>query len=97
MTALEIQKDGRYLLKGELKFDNVVGLLQQGLAIIKAQEESVFDLSAVTYTNSAGLALLMAWFRTAKRLNKRLNFTALPAQLLTLIKVTDLQTILPLR
>lgn len=97
MTALEIQKDGRYLLKGEVKFDNVVDLLQQGLAIIKAHEESVFDLSAVTYTNSVGLALLMAWFRAAKRLNKRLNFTAIPAQLLTLIKVTDLQTILPLR
>lgn len=97
MTALEIQKDGRYLLKGELNFNNVVGFLQQGLAIIKAHEESVFDLSTVTYTNSAGLALLIAWFRAAKRLNKRLSFTAIPAQLLALVKVSDLQAILPLR
>jgi phospholipid transport system transporter-binding protein len=98
MTVLEQQSDGRMLLTGELSFTTVLTLLQQGLNYLKShQQDCIFDLSAVSYSNSAGLALLMAWFRAAQQQQKRLTFVALPQQLMAMVKVTDLQEILPLQ
>jgi len=89
------QGDGRWLLSGELGFATVPGLLAgPGRGLAAAATE--VDLAGVTRADSAGLALLVAWTRTSTRAGRTIRFTHVPAQLLSIARVSGLEEILPL-
>jgi len=54
------------------------------------------DLSAVTHSDSAGLALLVEWLRQARRGNLALRFSHVPQQMRDIAHVTSLEHILAL-
>ncbi len=84
-------------LEGELSFATVPGLEQRGAEMLRrCADEVVVDLAGVRRADSAGLALLVAWLRHARRQGRRLRFRRMPAQMRAMARVSDLEGVLPL-
>ena len=94
---LDEQSEGRYALSGELSFASVPELWRQvtGTLAVEAGELTV-DLSQVSRSDSAGLALLVEWMRAAEAGGKTIAFHNIPAQMLTMARVSGLDELLPL-
>ncbi len=85
------------VLEGELTFETVPDLLEcEGQLFGKGDETVRIDLSRIRRSDSAGLALLVAWTRAARRHGCRLRFVAVPAQLLAMARVSGLAPLLGL-
>ena len=87
--------DGSFRIAGSLVFATVRDVLRRSLPILAAESELAIDLSAVTSADSAGLALLIEWFRVAELAKKKLRLIGAPAQLRALAKISELETVLP--
>ncbi len=72
--------------------DNVVGLLEQGLAAIRAGDVAV-DLSSVNECNTASVAMLLAWQREAQARGVRLQLTGVPANLGSLAQLYGVEAL----
>jgi len=79
---------------GELSFATVKDVLLQSKDVFKPAEVLTIDLSAVTRSDSAGVALLVDWMRTAKKLNKKIVFHHIPAQMLAIAGASGLDELL---
>jgi len=87
-----------YQLTGSLSFNQVspvVNLLDNAIASANNSDVSV-DLSGITHSDSAGLALLIEWLRRAKQQSVRLVFLNLPDQLHEIARISALLPILSL-
>ena len=84
---------------GELNFATVPALLEQGNALLAARAGArvSLDLRAVTRGDSAGLALLIEWMRTARRHGSAIEFRNIPPQMLAIARVSGLDGVLPHR
>ena len=82
---LRIDEDGTVRVSGPLTFDTVEEVRAAARARMgpeRWREESLtFDLGGVEEADSAGLALLVAWQRTARREGGRIHFRGTPAVL----------------
>ncbi len=58
--------------------DNAGGLLERGVAAIRAGDTTI-DLASVTAVDSAAVALLLAWQRTATADGKKVSFVGVPS------------------
>ena len=70
--------------------DNVVEWLEKGLAAIRGGD-TVFDLSAVRDCNSAAVAMVLAWQREAHARSASLRIDGVPANLVSLAKLYDVE------
>lgn len=97
IPSLKFKKD-HYVLSGSLNTHTVPGLWQLSQDILKNDKTSsiIFNLEDVTQSDSSGVALLIAWTRMLKLREQRIRFVALPAQMLAIIQVSDLEDILPI-
>jgi phospholipid transport system transporter-binding protein len=87
-----------YDISGELDMQTVPGLLQAVEGILsQAEGDLYFDLQGVTRSDSAGLALLVEWLQRAGQAQRRIAFRNLPAQMLTISRVSGLERLLPLQ
>lgn len=88
---------GGSLLKvhGALSFDSVPFLLNQGIACVEKSSDMTVDLSGVTTCDSAGLALLISWFRVSMRKKTLICFLHVPKKMGQLGSVSGLDDILP--
>lgn len=79
-------------LSGALDFSNVAALQKQGETWIthEAPARCRLDLSAVDYSNSAGIALILAWLRAATTANKKLQIEHIPANLTAIFRLSGL-------
>lgn len=94
---IEPQQKGRFRIVGELTFNTVPEVAKKGLALFDgAGTDLCIDLRGVSRTDSAGLALLIAWLRYAKKENKTLQFLNIPTQMLAIARISSLDQILPL-
>lgn len=75
---------------GQLTFATVVNLFQQYQANITQHSLKILDLSEVSHTDSAGLALLIE----LRRQHPTAIFRHLPPQMITLATVSGVQNIL---
>ena len=84
-------------LTGVLGFVSVGELEPVGMRWLQEQASAVcaVDLGAVSYSSSAGLALLLAWLRAATQLGKTLHIKNMPADMAALAKVGGLAELLP--
>jgi phospholipid transport system transporter-binding protein len=87
--------DGNYRVAGDLVFATVRDLLTESAPIFIAESKLSIDLSAVSSADSAGLALLIEWYRMASRAKKPVKFVAVPAQLHALAKISEIDGLLP--
>lgn len=88
---------GHFQLAGDLSFATVPQVYLEADTLFGSPEAAlVLDLSRVKRTDSAGLALLVAWLRQARRQHKDLHFRAIPEQLLAIAKASGVEAVLPL-
>ncbi len=80
--------EGTIKVHGPLTFATVPGLFMESNSIIKSASETItIDLHDVSRADSAGLALLVEWLRTA---GAHARFVNVPTQLRRLIDVSGL-------
>jgi phospholipid transport system transporter-binding protein len=94
MTTLQAQPDGHAALSGPLNFDTVGALLDQGNALIGEGRVTQIDLSGVTASDSAGLALMIEWLSVARAAGKQLRFEHIPLQLQQLARLSEVEELL---
>jgi phospholipid transport system transporter-binding protein len=87
---------GCYRVDGKLVFTTVGELLAASTAQFSNELPREIDLSGVTSSDSAGLALLIEWMGLAHRRGSTVQFTGTPAQLNALAKISDLDKVLSL-
>jgi len=84
-------------LSGELDAAHVRQRLHQSTDWFAGDSDDIdIDLSAITRTDSAGLALLLDWLRRARAAQIELTFRDAPPQMRALIDFCALHDILPL-
>lgn len=87
---------GVYTVRGEMVFDTVSALLEQGRAMFGAGGPALrLDLREVVRADSAGLALLLEWLKAARRGGQDIVFLNVPAQMLAMANISDLDQVLP--
>lgn len=95
-ALLESTDEGLRLV-GELTQETVPGLWAQSTSRFKeGQGGCRVDLSAVTRTDSAGVALLVAWMGLCGGRDGGLRFVAVPERMWNLIRLSDLDEVMPL-
>ena len=94
-ARLQVRED-TLALCGEISFDTVSHLIDEGHAAIDAftVQKALLDLSAVTKTDSAGLALVVDWIRTAKQRGVDLRIVGASSQLADIARVSGLEDFL---
>lgn len=95
--SLHFKKD-HYVLSGALNTYTVPSIWQRSQNILINDKASLvlFNLEQVTQSDSSGVALLIAWTRMLKHREQKIRFAALPTQMLAIIRVSDLEKILPI-
>jgi phospholipid transport system transporter-binding protein len=88
--------DGSWLLQGELGFASVPSVLQHAGVNMLGRDQITVDLTGVTRSDSAGLALLVEWLRESELAGNTIKFVNVPAQLLSIARVCGLEDILSL-
>jgi len=78
--------DGVITISGRLDFSTatqVMGAVNEHMAAIPSTQSDaqVIDLSAVTHSNSAGLALMIEWLAEAHRTGRNVRFENIPNSL----------------
>ena len=87
--------DNKLVLSGILDYESVLEVDKQVQEWLKkpSPAQSVLDMSGVSYSSSAGIALLLGWLRVAKQQHKVLQIFHLPSDMLALAKVDGLEAI----
>lgn len=78
-------------LAGPLTFDSVPSIYAASRTWFAGAQAITIDLADAGAADSAGLALLIEWMRTARKAGTRLRFANIPAQMQDLIRVNGLQ------
>jgi phospholipid transport system transporter-binding protein len=84
----------RSRVTGTLGFTTVAPLLPVGAAAIEQGGAAVIDLSAVTSSDSSGLALLIEWLSVARGAGRTLRYENIPTQLHQLARLSEVDALL---
>jgi len=82
------QGGGHFFIDGDLTFSTIDKQTVKSFSFLKSAKDITIDLSHVTCTDSAGLALMIEWIKYAHDNNTHLHFKKIPEQLLTLAKLS---------
>jgi len=82
---------------GELTFATVNDVLPEAEKIFESTTNLDIDLSDVTRSDSAGLALLVHWIRAAKNKKKTIVFHNIPSQMRAIADASSLNELLPVQ
>lgn len=100
MTTTSIKQDsnGMLLPSGKLTFVTVASLWASSKPLLQAATSPIqLNLKSVTQSDSAGVALLIAWVRCARQQSKEIHLMNLPEQMRAIIKVSGLSHLLPIQ
>ena len=85
---------GRFALSGELSFDTAAAALERGRSLFSRQNHISLDLTGVTRTDSAGLALLLEWVNWARNNERHIEFCNIPAQIMSIAQISEMEHML---
>jgi len=87
---------GRVVVTGELTFATARAARQVGTLVLEGSRAAsiVVDCAGVTRADSAGLAVLLDWLAWAKRKSKPVKFENLPASLVAIAKISEVDGLL---
>lgn len=91
---LENLGDGKFALSGHMVFDTAGQILYDSEPMFEEHTRLEVDLSGVTYTDSAGLALLLEWITWANHTVREIRFVGMPAKIDAIAKVTEVDDLL---
>jgi phospholipid transport system transporter-binding protein len=92
-SGFESHGGGRYSVSGELGFGTVPAIYEASRGGLDESDALHIDLGNVTDVDSAGLALLIEWIRSARTRGKRLVFLNLPEKLLALARMSEIDSL----
>lgn len=90
MSQLNIIKQGprHFIIDGDLTFATIDKQTLKSFSFLKSASEVTVDLSGVSNTDSAGLALMIEWIKYSRHNRTQLSFKNIPEQLLNLAKLS---------
>ncbi|MDP1773150.1 MAG: STAS domain-containing protein [Methylobacter sp.] len=90
MSRLSIIKEsnGHFVVDGDLTFATIDKQTLKSFSFLKAAKEITIDLSRVSSTDSAGLALMIEWIKYSRQNRTQIAFKNIPEQLLNLAKLS---------
>lgn len=90
MSRLNIirESNGRFVIDGDLTFATIDKQTLKSFSFLKAAKEVTIDLSRVSNTDSAGLALMIEWIKYSRHNRTQIAFKNIPEQLLNLAKLS---------
>ena len=96
MPAFSIKRTApdRLEAEGAICFEGATRALHAGLALIGRGEDTTIDLARVIEADSAGLAVLVEWLARARKLGTVLHYANIPAQILAIAKISELDELL---
>lgn len=86
--------EDRFVVTGALSFETVPTVWEQSRSALEGAAGPVIDLGGVTEIDSAGLALVIEWLRTARTTGRRLIFTGVPDKLHALARISEVEAFL---
>ena len=85
---------GRFALDGEMTFATAEQILRISEAHFEQYTRIEVDFSAITDSDSAGLALLLEWITWANHTVREIRFTSLPERVIAIAKTTEVDNLL---
>jgi len=82
------ESNGHFVIDGDLTFATIDKQTLKSFSFLKAAKEITIDLSRVSNTDSAGLALMIEWIKYSRQNRTQLSFKNIPEQLLNLAKLS---------
>jgi phospholipid transport system transporter-binding protein len=92
--ALEDHGEGHFSVTGEMSFDTAERILQASEGPFEEHTRLEIDLSGVTMSDSAGLALLLEWVTWANHTVREIRFSGMPDRVLAIAKTTEVDGLL---
>lgn len=86
--------DGRFALTGRMTFDTAANILRESEHLFEQHTLLTVDLSGVTQTDSAGLALLLEWITWANHTVREIRFEGMPAKIDAIARTTEVDSLL---
>jgi len=86
--------EGRFTLSGDMTFATAGSILIASEAPFEEHTLIEVDLSGITETDSAGLALLLEWITWANHTVREIRFTEMPEKIDAIAKVTEVDHLL---
>ena len=87
--------EGGFSVSGALTFETVPALAHDSASVLSGGGDINLDLQGISHADSAGLALLIEWMRTARAQEKGIVFKNVPPQMLAMATMSGLENILP--
>ena len=94
--AVAVDSDGTVRISGRLELDTVPALAVQGSTLFSGRTAVTIDLAAVERSESAGLALLLEWQRTALAAGCAVTYRNVPASLRSIATACGVDAVLAL-
>jgi len=92
--TLEDLGDGHFALAGEVTFDTAEQILRISERPFEQHTRLEIDLSGVTVSDSAGLALLLEWVTWANHTVREIRYSGMPERILAIAKTTEVDDLL---
>jgi len=92
--AIERATPDRLEVSGALSFATAAEALRTGLGLIGSSPRCTVGLAGVTEGDSAGLAVLLEWLATARARGASIVYENVPAQILAVARISDVQDLL---
>lgn len=92
--ALEDKGEGRFLLSGDMTFRTAGKILRASEELFEQHTRIEVDLSGVSKTDSAGLALLLEWITWANHTVREIRFVGMPERIDAIAKTTEVDHLL---
>lgn len=88
------KEGGKFALGGKMTFGTAGAILRASEEPFEKHTRIEVDLSGITHTDSAGLALLLEWITWANHTVREIRFTGVPAKIDAIAKVTEVDRLL---
>ena len=92
--SLEDLGDGRFALGGEVSFETAEAILAASETPFGQHTRIEVDLAGVTFSDSAGLALLLEWVTWANHTVREIRFEDIPERILAIARTTEVDSLL---
>ena len=93
-SAIQHRGGGWYQGKGALSFATVARIWADSRDGFGADTSVNIDLGEISEVDSAGLALVLEWVRWARGAQRQLTFTHVPAKLMALARMSEVDKLL---
>ncbi len=96
MSDFEIKDlgDGRFSVIGKMTFATAEKILRASEEPFEEHSQLEIDLSGVTDSDSAGLALLLEWVTWANHSVREIRFKEMPEKILAIARTTEVENLL---